>query len=63
MVDVNIFDVLFNFFDVVVKFGINAYDFLFQNIRILGYDIQLFYLLGGGAFTILMVAWIIRRFI
>lgn len=63
MENINIFDILFDFFDVVMDFAINAFEFLFSYIRIFGYDIQLFYVLGGGVFSVLMIAWIVRRFI
>lgn len=63
MVNVDIFGILFDFFDVLVDFTTNAYNFLFQEINILGYEFQPFYLLGGTLFAVFMIAWLIRRFI
>lgn len=63
MVQVDIFEILFDFFDVLVAFGVNAYNFLFQEIKILGYEFQLFYVLSGGLFAVFMIAWLVRRFI
>lgn len=59
----NIFNVLFDFFQVIVDLSTNAYNFLFQEINVLGWEFQLFYVLGGGLFAVLMVAWLVRRFI
>lgn len=63
MNEFNIFNVLFDFFQVIVNLSTNAYNFLFQEISVLGLEFQLFYVLGGGLFTVLMVAWLVRRFI
>lgn len=63
MDQVNIFQILFDFFNVLVEFSVNAYNFLFQKINILGYEFQLFYLLGGGLMTVFLIAWLVKRFI
>lgn len=62
---VYIFDILFDFFEVLMQLTVNAYNFLFYPIKIplLNFEIQLFFVLGGAGFTALMIAWIIRRFI
>ena len=61
--DINIFDILFDFFNMVVEFSTQAYEILFTPIDILGNEVQLFYLLGGGFFVALFVAWFIKRFV
>lgn len=63
MNQVNIFQILFDFFNVLVEFSVNAYNFLFQKINILGYEFQLFYLLGGGLMSVFLIAWLVKRFI
>lgn len=61
--NVNIFEVLFDFFDILISFSHNAFTLLFTEINILGYNFQLFYILGGGVLVALMIIWIVRRFI
>ncbi len=63
MEQINIFQILFDFFGVLVEFSVNAYNFLFQEINILGYQFQLFYLLGGGLMSVFLIAWLVKRFI
>ena len=63
MEQINIFQILFDFFNVLVEFSVNAYNFLFQKINILGYEFQLFYLLGGGLMSLFLIAWLVKRFI
>lgn len=63
MEQINIFQILFDFFNVLVEFSVNAYNFLFQKINILGYEFQLFYLLGGGLMSVFLIAWLVKRFI
>lgn len=63
MQNVDIFEILFDFFDVLISFTTNAYNFLFQEVKILGYEFQPFYLLGGTLFAVFMIAWLVRRFI
>jgi hypothetical protein len=60
---ISIFDILFDFFDILINFSSTAYEILFTPIEILGYQIQLFYLMGGGLFITLFIAWFIKRFI
>lgn len=63
MENTNIFEILFDFFTIIINFGTKAYEILFTPVEILGEEIQLFYLLGGGAIIVLFVAWFIKRFI
>lgn len=58
------FDMCFEFFTNVRGMMENLYNFLFQDIEILGFgSFKLFYLIIGGTFTALLVSWLIGKVI
>lgn len=63
MGNINITKILFGFFEVIVGFTQQAAQLLFQEIDIFGNKIQLFYVFGGGVIIIMLVWWLVKKFI
>ena len=59
---IDFFGIIFDFWENVISpFITNAYNFLFNEIAIGEYTIVPFYLIGGGLFFVLVVAWMVNK--
>lgn len=55
------FDMCFDFFENLGSMMENLYNFLFQDITIATRTFKPFYLIIGGTFTAMLIAWLIGK--
>lgn len=61
MVQIDIYGILFDFFDLFLNLTGNLYNFLFNEITVLDFTFRPFFLIGSGVFITLIVLWLVNK--
>lgn len=60
--ELNVFEIIFELFEVLIKYAGIIYNFLFTKQRIGTFEFIPFYAIGGGVVVVILILWLVKQF-